>query len=32
MHGIKEYFSNFFFPLSSLEKVTLMPWDELGVN
>lgn len=32
MHGIKEYFSNSFFPLLSLERVTLMPWDELGAN
>jgi hypothetical protein len=32
MDGIKEYFSNSFFPLLSLERVTLMPWDELGAN
>jgi len=32
MRGIKEYFSNSFFSLLSFEGLTLMPWDELGVN
>ncbi len=32
MHGIKKYFSNSFFSLLSFERVTLMPWDELGAN